>query len=378
MPESTQGKEGNKIPEKSIFPVSKESVDRTLEEITQDPTRAMSREQALMRRQNPMLFANLDDFGKKLGDAEYFDLMGGACWTYRILRMQAETCERELPQISPDLLRTYIHDEIQYANERSEKKEFVPFEERVKKIATQDPEFGRAIKEFTKYRVTASGFFSGAIEVYDLIKNALQSEELEKRFNSKPTSEEPIGQVLGKLLAERKPLSEEEAKEAVAAGREVWRKAMEKAEGKKYASLWHETPDTREHITLYTDEKIAMHKPENPNTDLVIMTSKEVRGKEGEMIATRIVHKYFFAPDEVTKTTFDLTGTKDINFGKLDINIGVDNEGKFQDVHAHAQMSDLNLIRKQAERQMEQRIEETYHPDKADLSNLLAAISSAK
>lgn len=378
MPENPQDKEINKIPEKSILPVSKESVDKALEEIAQDPTRAMSREQTLMKKQNTTLFANLDDFAKRLDNAGYFDCMAGVCWAYKILRIQAETCGRELPQISPDLLLTYGHDYIQYANEQSEKNKFVSFEERVEKIATQDPEFGRAIKEFTKYRVAASGFYSGAIEVYDLVKNALHSEELAKNFNLESTPKEAIDQFLEKLPTEREPLSEEERKEAAVTAREVREKAMEKAGDKDYASFFIETPDARKHITLYAGEKVAMHKPENPNTDFVIMVSEDAKDENGDMVATRIVHKYFFAPDEITKTTFDLRGTKNINFGKLDINIAADSEGKFQDVNAHAQMSDPNLIRKQAERQMDQRTEETYHPDKADLSNLLAAISSAK
>lgn len=358
MSESTQGKEVDKTPEKSILPVSKESVDNALEEIIQDPTRTMSREQALMKKQNPVLFDNLDDFAKKLGSAGYFDLMEGACWTYKILRIQADTCGRELPQISPDLLLTYIHDNIQYANEQSEKKEFVPFEERVKKIATQDPEFGRAIKEFTKYRVIASGFYSGAIEVYDLIKNALQSEELARKFNLEPTPEKSIEQFLEELPAERKLLSEEERKEAMVVAREVWKKAMEKTKGQSSISLKAEIAGGEQSIVLFTGEKVETFHPENPRTDLVINVNPPM-DKDGNAISS-IVHQYRFAPDEVVKRTVDMSAQRSINVNQfLEIKNPVER---------------TNII----ERARAQQMEEVYHPDKADLSGLLAAISSVK
>lgn len=354
MPENTQGKEGNKIPEKSILPVSKESVDKALGEITQDPTRAMSREQSLMKKQNPVLFTNLDDFGKILGNAGYFDFMGGACWTYKILRIQAETCGRELPQISPDLLLTYIRDHIQYGNEQSEKKEFVHFEEKVKKIATQDPEFGRAIKEFTKYRVTALSFYSGAIEVYDFVKNALHSEELAKKFNLEPTPEETIKQFLEKLPAERKLLSEEEKKEAAVTAREVREKAMEKAGGKDFVSL--QNPDTNQEIRLYLGVKAQGLPGKDPGVDLVI---KVINFIDPELPAN-IVHDYCFNPDGVEKTTYDLSATKPINFKKL---LSIEDPKKRADIIARAK---------------EQITEETYEPNKDELTVLLRNLSSAK
>ena len=45
--------------------------------------------------------------------------------------------------------------------------------------------------------------------------------------------EESIGDFLQKVSTERKPLTEEEKKEAMVVAREVWKKAMEQAGGRK-------------------------------------------------------------------------------------------------------------------------------------------------
>lgn len=187
-------------------------------------------------------------------------------------------------------------------------------------------------------------------------------------------------ELLKQPVPERKPLSQEEGKEAIITAWKLRDIAKAKIpEGKDFIMIvFEKTEDIHQRITLYSGKKIEMQKPRNPKTDLVIMVSEEKKNESGEMIPTRVVDKYFFADDEVTKTTFDLRGTKDVNFGRLNINIGADREGKFQDVNANFQMSDPSLINKQAERQINQRTEETYHPNAADLNNLLANLSSTK
>ncbi len=180
--------------------------------------------------------------------------------------------------------------------------------------------------------------------------------------------EESIDEFLKKVTQERKPLSEEEKREIMEVAREVWKKAMEKSEGKDSASLVNETSDTRQRLTVFRGEKVAMHKPKNPNIDLVIMSSRE---------GSRIVDKYFFSPNEVTKTTFDLTGTRDIDIGKLTVNMGFSAEG-LRVEKTHLEKSDPVVIRKQAKKQEERRTEVTYHPDKVDLEHLLSSLSSAR
>lgn len=189
---------------------------------------------------------------------------------------------------------------------------------------------------------------------------------------------EPIDEVLRNLLPEGEQLTPEGKKEAMDVAKQVWIKAMEKTGGKEYAHVSNKTLYTTQGIAIYSGEKVEMQKPRNPKTDLIIMVSEEKRDENGNMVSTRVVDKYFFAPGEVTKITFDLSGTKDVNLGKLNINIGADSEGKFQDVHAGFQMSDPSLIRKQAERQINQRTEQAYNPNKADLTTLLQNVSSAK
>lgn len=347
MDGNTQERAG--IPERSIFPVGKESVDKALAEIVSDPTKALVHEKAIMGQQSPALLNALTFYEDKLlsegSKANYFDFMEGAYWTHKILRMQAETCGRELPQISLDLILTNYRDSIQKANEQDEKKEVVPYEEKIKKMTDQDPEFERAIKEFTKYRTSPTVFYNGVINVYTMVRDALQAEELARKLDSIDTvKKQPDDEFLKRVTTEREPLSEEEKKEAMAVAGEIRQKAMDRRGDRDCVSLRSETPKVPQRITLYSGDKIKMHNAPNPATDLVIMVSED---------ESRIVHKYFFAPDKVIKTTFDLTGVEDINMGDSD-------------------------IREQAKQQLERRTEETYFPDKADLFSLFLSLSSAR
>lgn len=349
MDGSTQGQERARIPEGSILPVSKESVDKALAEIVLDPTRALVHEKAIVGQQNPALFDSLTFFEDKLlsegSKANYFDFMEGAYWTHKILRMQAEACGKELPQISLDLISAYARDAIQRGNEQDEKKEVVPYEERIKKMAEQDPEFVRAIKEFTKYRTSPVVFYNGVINVYTVIKDALQAEELARKLDHMDTvKKQPDDEFLTRITTQREPLSEEEKKEAMAVAGEIRQKVVEKRGNKDCTSLRSEFGKGTQRIVLYAGDKVKMHNASNPATDLVIMVSED---------GSRIVHKYFFTPDEVIKTTFNLEGMKDVNIGSPD-------------------------FLEQAKQQLEKRTEETYNPDKSDLFNLFLSLSSAK
>jgi hypothetical protein len=166
-----------------IFPLGRNAVDKALKEIAQNPKNEMIKEEAYMEHYDPELLAFLEGFQNST-EVKGFDFMEGACWTYKILRIQADTCNKKLPQVSFDLLETHSRDGIQNQNERTIKQlEPLAIEEKMEKIATQDVEFERAIKEFTKYKVFPTVFNFGATEVYSLMKKSLETKELERKFS---------------------------------------------------------------------------------------------------------------------------------------------------------------------------------------------------
>lgn len=182
LPNNLSGEEEPRIPEKLILPVSKESVDAALLEIAQDPKKALADEGVIMEKQNPLLFTELESF-KEVAvrwGFYYSDYVRGAYWTHKILRKQAEMCGRQLPTISLDLLDSFSRDSTQHNIEQEEKKKPTAIQEELQQTTAQDYEFTRAIEELIKYKSSSSAFCLGALDVYGPMRNALQSEELNK------------------------------------------------------------------------------------------------------------------------------------------------------------------------------------------------------
>lgn len=188
MPEGIPNQEPDKLMEKSILPVSKDAVDKSLVEIAQNPLKVMIEEGRLIRLKNPALFDKLTLVKNTLGEndfSSYFLFQEGASYTYRILRKQAENLGTKLPVVSDDVVSTFFQEQIQYISEIKEEDRREYFAKQIERISIQDPEFGRAMKEFIRYRALPENFYFGAISVYLTIKNSLQAEELERKFNAK-------------------------------------------------------------------------------------------------------------------------------------------------------------------------------------------------
>lgn len=191
-------------------------------------------------------------------------------------------------------------------------------------------------------------------------------------------SQEPIDEFLKRAIVERKQLSDQEREDAMSVAREVWKKAIEKANGKEYEMFFNISPESEQRISLFLGQKVAIHKPENPKTDLVIMVSESLKDEKGNMALTGIVNKYFFAPNEVVKKEFNLRGVKPIN-SRMTVDASIGESMDLRDIKfANPRLEFDPNVMEQARRQEEQRTEETYHPDKADLSSLLSDLSSAK
>ena len=118
---------------------------------------------------------------------------------------------------------------------------------------------------------------------------------------------------------------------------------------KDYTIVVNKTPDGTQRFALYLGQKIEMHKPTNPNTDLVINVSKLAKDRDGKAVLKNCQKIYFFAPDEITVVEFGVNDIK-VDFTNFD----------------------------QVMRGVEQMTQEIYHPGKSDLTNLLSNLSSAK
>lgn len=372
MAENTPNQE-SKLPEKSILPVSKEAVDEALAEIAQDPQKVLVDEITTMERQNPPLATLVKSFSEKLDATSHWDYMEGAYWTHKILRKQAELCGRQFPTISPDLLKTFFRDTIQHNAEQKQKRKLMFSPEEIQKTIAQDPEFARAIREFTKYRYAALVFYLGVFDVYVPIKNAIEAEELAKKLDPQtPDSTEeksddkkinttPLDKVLKAAITERKPLSEDERKEAMTIARDIWKKAMEKLNGKECVLL--KTKDGNSTIIIDAGKQakeILLALGKDFKADLIISVQK----MNPQQLPEAFIHDYYLMPDGVKKTTFDLSGVKPISLNML---------WAIEDPIQRTIIANREKARAEA-----QRTEETHEPDKADLTNLLQDLSFAQ
>lgn len=165
-------------------------------------------------------------------------------------------------------------------------------------------------------------------------------------------AEESIDDFLKEVATERKPLSEEERREAMRIVLQVREIAIKKSEGGEVIDFVNRYPDYQQEISIHLDkEDIEMLKPKNPQTELAVITQKKATDKNGKVVF-REDKLYFFAPDEVIV----------VEFGMKDIKLGFTNPANLD----------------QAMRTVEQMTQEEYHPGKTDLNNLLSDLSSAE
>lgn len=110
----------------------------------------------------------------------------GALWTYKLLREQAEILGERVPIVSLEIWQAHMHDQIEATRKSAIKDpnagKYDHAKHQVEEISARDPEFGRALKILTNYRVGHGHFYAGVINTYLPIKKTSESEQLEKRF----------------------------------------------------------------------------------------------------------------------------------------------------------------------------------------------------
>ena len=175
-----------------------------------------------------------------------------------------------------------------------------------------------------------------------------------------------VDEFLEKAATERKPLSEEEKKEAMVVARKVWRAAIEKTNGKDFVLLKKETPNAHTYLNIDTHiDKNSPNRKEYPNTDLIISVYREIRDAKGQMNTVEM-SVYSFSPEKVTKRTF----SPDSDMTEYD-------KSYYSSKIIGSPEHDLAMS-KYWQASKERSTQEVYHPDKADLTTLLQNLSSAK
>lgn len=174
--------------------------------------------------------------------------------------------------------------------------------------------------------------------------------------------EESIDEVLRKATAERKPLTDQEMKEAMVVAGEVWKKAMERTKEFKEG----EPPTLREEddkgrTYVYIDpQKQRLDLIDSP--DLRIQVSRQTRNNNGQHNPAW-TDIYKISPTSVTKTHQEHTANEGVLQQALSTEDPLQMESALNDYH---------------QKMKEQGIQESYHPDRADLQRLLVLVSSAK
>lgn len=200
--------------------------------------------------------------------------------------------------------------------------------------------------------------------------------------------EESIDEVINKATTERKPLSEEEKKEAMEVAREVWKKAMEKAEGRKGSVLlnmeddvsrkkWEgaissskgiDTSHERRSVIIVTSwsKNSTYGRRVDPSTDLIInvVTDRHTLLRGRSEPTRQDVATYYFSPSQVVKeSTSIIPQDQRVVDDIFSINDPIDSEW---------------ALRKCNRLLKEQGTLESYHPNKKDLEGLLSIVSLAK
>jgi len=187
MTDGTVNPELSKTPETSkLFPLTTQSVERSLTRISEDPESAFMNESKAMGLGNPTLSLGLKILIQTLKPDEG-TFTEGALWTHKLLREQAEMLGEKVPVMSPEIWRAHMHDQMEATRKSAIKNpnagKYDHTIQQIEEISAQDPEFGKALKILTKYRAGQEHFYAGAINTYLPIKKASESERLKKQFN---------------------------------------------------------------------------------------------------------------------------------------------------------------------------------------------------
>ena len=170
-------------------------------------------------------------------------------------------------------------------------------------------------------------------------------------------AEESIDEVLRKATAERKPLTEQEKKEAMAVAGQVWKTAIEKAKGRD-AHLHKEDEESRTYIWI----NVPKQKPTQDSPDLEILVSRQKFNEKGTTDSPKI-ESWKFSPGEVTKTDFHSSS----------------NEVAFEAANAIEDPWKREMaIRKYHKRNIERQTQESFDPNGEELEVLHSLISSAQ
>lgn len=149
----------------SPFPLTEESVKRSLGEIAKDPLFEYEKNFDILETENGAIYNLIDTIYKEEDDdVEIFE---GSVFAYKLIRDSAINKKTDLPVLSDDSATFFIYSffrEVLKNDQTILIKDFLL--KRSSEIRDNDPNFIDSINELCKYRAGYVGFYYGAILTY--------------------------------------------------------------------------------------------------------------------------------------------------------------------------------------------------------------------
>lgn len=166
----------------SIFPVTKEAVDNSLDDILKDPQNFVLSETALIDSLNPVFGSTLRGLGQIEGSRNRNSFITAVAYTHRVLREQTELNGSSIPKLSHDLVLGYIDEEIQENSLTRKGFSIDDFSEaEFKKLEEREPELARGIREISKYSLDKLVYYRTASRAYAILRKVIEGQELDRQ-----------------------------------------------------------------------------------------------------------------------------------------------------------------------------------------------------
>ena len=166
------------------IPVTRKSIEKSLEEIVKSPAIAFIKTYRLIQRNNPGVdqLIQIWSLSEKNNQGNLQDLVEGIVFGYKFIGESAIEKGVSVPVLRNEALSTHFKNGRDEFNEQPNNSidQFVC--DRFEDIRDIDPNFVEGIEELCKYKTDPITFYKGAVEVYKAIDKVTKDEMLEREI----------------------------------------------------------------------------------------------------------------------------------------------------------------------------------------------------
>jgi hypothetical protein len=165
--------------------VTRDTVQRSLREISDDPSRISLEEIDWLKAQNPEVLKFTSARGTALrmhlGPIPSSYWTEGAFWGHRIIRNQVEAAGRQLPRVNEDQLLSYMQGQF---NDFGVNPTTISggLGQKTLDVFVREPGLAEGFDKLTRYRIDRVVLCGGAAEIYELYEHAIETEQLRSWF----------------------------------------------------------------------------------------------------------------------------------------------------------------------------------------------------